>query len=364
MLTPTALYQSSLPFPHRRETLVRVTDINGVVLMEDVPIVDGTVTAALNSTVTRSCQLTVDPSLFPEAPTDALSPFKAVLHVFSGIGYPDGSRELFPLFTGRVYEASRAGDGTVSLRADDLAADVVGFRFEQPQSSQTSITVVQQIAALIRESLPQAVFGTDDVEDIQCPPLTWDDDRGSALDDLAAAVQGRWYTLGDGSFVVRKYPYALGSAVIDLTDGTGGYPILVDATQTVTRDATANSVTVIAERMDGTVPVRQQARDSASTSPTLFGGTFGRVSQIIRVQTPLAAPDAFALAASQLQSSLALTEQWRLTCTPIHTLEPGDTINIRYRGVDATQVIDSWSIPLTTGNSMNIATRSSVSPTV
>jgi hypothetical protein len=362
VLTSTQLYKDALPFPHRRETRVEVyhggvrvgdSDTDPRLLPEA-----GSVSASLTSRVTRTMDLEVSPELYPSDPADLLSPYTAVLKVSSGIGYPDGSREIFPVFTGRVLDVDRAENGNVVLRCEDLAADVIGFQFEQPQPSILGNPITSEIHRLILQALPSATFGTDDVVDSTTPTLVWDEDRGQALDDLAQAVKARWYALGDGSFVIRRYPYTAGVPVASLVDQSGG--LVMTASRSVTRAGSANSVTVVSERMDGTAPVRATARDNDPSSPTYFGGDYGKVSQIIKVQTPLTNSEAQSLAIAQLAACIALTEQWSISCTPDHTLEPGDTINASYRGVSAVQVIDRITYPLTTEGPMELQCRSSI----
>lgn len=357
MLTATALYRQALPYPHRRETRVEVFH-GGVRVADDLPFVGGTVSASLTSRVTRQLSLEVAPELWPFADTDLLSPTRAVLRVSTGVGYPDGTREVFPVFTGRVHTIVRAASGGVGLQAYDLAQDVIGFNFEQPQVSNAGALVTAQIRQLITQALPSAVFGTDDVQDALVPDLVWDVDRGQALDDLAQAIRGRWYALGDGSFVTRRYPYENATPVLAMSDGAGG--TLTGAQITKTRDGVANSVTVVSERMDGSPPVRVTARDVSSLSPTRFGGLYGMVSSVTKLQTPLSLADAQALASSKLGTSIALGEQWDVECVPDATLEPGDAVSFSWRGVTATQIIDSLSYPLHTGPDMRIAGRSLV----
>lgn len=363
MLPFSSNYDAAISRPHQRRTLVRVFHGDqDVTPAGGLPIVDGSVSAALSSRVTRSLSLQVPFEYFPHNPDDLLSPYRAILSVESGIYFLDGTSEIFPLFTGRVYEATLSGDGGVTIRADDLAADVIAYRFERPQSTQPNLSVVEQIHTLISEAVDNPMFGPDDVDDAPCPVLTWDEDRGKALDDLASALRGRWYTLGNGSFVVREYPYLAAEPNFNIFDGNAAPDngVIVSAVKTVTRDAVANSIVVVSERMDGSTPVIQVARDAATDSPTRFGGLFGKVSQILRPQTPLTDTEAARLARRQLAASVALTEQWNLQLVPIHPMEPGDTLRIRYRGVEAVQVVDSWTLPLGVSGNMTVQTRSSV----
>lgn len=347
MLPSTQAYKDVLRSgSHRRVSYVTVTDIEGNVRAENIPVSDGTVTASLVNRVTRSADFTVDPKWFPDVPEDPFSPYAAVAHIRAGIAYGDNSEETFPLFTGRIYDAVLDEEGRASFRADDLAADVVADRFEQPRVSSRSpfATHWLEIQELIRETLPGAQFGPLPMEDQRLPDLVWDEDRGQAVDDLAETLGGRWFALGDGTFVVRPFDYSVGPVVAEFLDGPQG--LMSRARIRRTRDGSANSVVVVAERLDGTDPVRAVQRDVRTGSPTRFGGLFGRVVQIIKQQTPLTQPAARTLARTQLAASVALTEQWSSTVVPDHSLEPGDTVRKRYRGRMADQIIDGMTYPL------------------
>jgi hypothetical protein len=356
MLPFSSAYMGAVAAPHRVETRIRVFhDGVDVTPVDGVPIIDGTIQAAFTSRVTRSVQLTVPGTLFPVSPDDLLSPYQAIIEIESGIRYLDGTPELFPLFTGRVYEATMTADGLCEIRGDDLASDVIAYRFESPENSQFEALVVGEMRRLITEVIADADFGPDNVVDRLVPRLSWDEDRGSALDDLASALHARWYTLGNGNFVVRMLPYGEIIPVVTIEDGPGG--IVSSATRTFTRDGAANSVVVLSERADGTDPIRVVRRDMTPGSPTEFGGPFGKVSQIIRPQTPVSVAGAFALASQQLVANLALGEQWSVDLAPLDFLEPGDAVKVRYRGQEADQIIDSMTYPLVAGT-MSIRTRS------
>lgn len=364
MLTSSAQYRAALPYAVRREVRVQVLHNGAVVADSDLDDVylplGGNVEAQLQARVTRTARLAIDPSLYPVTSTDVFAPEIAVLRLYGGIGYPDGSREVFPIFTGRVIKVDRDPAGMVTVSAEDYASDVVAFQFEQPQLSITTNTVTAEIKRLIRQVLPDAVFGTNNVTDGLVPALVWDTDRGQALDDLASSLGARWYTLGDGSFVVRAYPYTVGTPVASLVDESGG--TLMTATTTRTREGVVNSWTVVSERMDGTAPVRATVRDLDSASPTMYGSTFGVISKVIKVQTPLTSGQAQQTAAALLSTTRALGEQWSVNCVPDYTLEAGDTIDLSYRGLSGTQVIDRITYPLMAADNMQMTTRSSVSP--
>lgn len=361
MLTSTAAYRASLPTPVGRATTIRVTHGPTVVAyITDDALIAGRVTAKVASRVTRSAEFTLHSDFYPNDFDDLLAPERAIVQISTGIRYSDGSQEVFPVFTGRIYQASQDADGYVDFQADDLAADVVAYRFERPASSQFGIgtSTLSEIRRLIQQAYPAATFGVNDSDDANVPPLAWDEDRGRALDDLASSLQSRWYALGNGDFVVRRFPYVLTPPVLSITDGPLG--LVSRATRSKTRDGVTNSVTVVSERLDGSTPVVSTVRDNNSSSPTYVGGLFGVVSQVITVQTPLDAVLTNALAQRQLVSSLSLKEQWSWDQVPDATLEPGDTISVSYRGAVADQVIDSITYPLTTNGLMTIQGRASL----
>lgn len=372
MLTGSALYADSLPFPHARTLRVQVLRGSTVLLDTDDPAnggdallpVGGTVRAALSGRVTRSLDAQFPSQWWPANDGDPFDPKFGVLKIWAGTRFPDGSREIFPIFTGRIQDADRPADGSFRVTASDRAADVVAFQFEQPELSLTGNTVVQEIRRLILQAFPAAVFGTNDVNTaILVPPLMWDTDRGKALDDLAQSLQARWYTLGDGSFVIRQYPYQGGTSVVSLSDGYPG--TLSGAEIRKSRFGGANSVTVVSERMDGTAPVRYTARDIVPSSPTYYFGDYGKVSQVVKVQTPLDNAGAQALAGQLLSAQIAVTETWDVSCVPDYRLEPGDTIGLAWRGNASTQVIDTITYPLTLQSAaMTIGTRASVAAPV
>jgi Domain of unknown function (DUF5047) len=361
MLTGSPAYILALPLPHHRVSRFTVRTPDGTLLADDVPIGGGQVTAQIGSRVTRTATFTADDSWLPVNETDPLSPAHAIVTIRAGIAYPSGEEELFPIFTGRVYEARRARNGQVNFRADDLAAEVLAADFEKPMNSQPGGSCVAEIQRLVSDAWPYAVYGVDQVTDAAVPKLTWDDDRGKACDDLATVVGGRWYTLGDGSFVVRQFGYTDTTPVVTLRDGNeGDGGTLTSADTVITADGAYNSVVVTTERADGGNPIRVVERNENALSPFRYGGPFGKRVLKTRSQTSVSVSEAQRVARSQLAASAALTRQWSVECVPDMRLEPADVFNVRWRGVRDVQVIDSITYPLSPRTAMQINGRSSI----
>lgn len=358
MLPVSGGYRTALPRPHKRVHTVTAYTPDGVLLAGPVPVIAGSVSAQIGNRVTRTATFSTDASFFPVLATDPLSPAHAIVQIHAGIGYPNGTEEVFPVFTGRVYNATLRAGGDTVFRADDLAADVLAADFEQPENSQSGSSTVREIQRLVTDGYQWAVFGTDDVTDAVVPRLTWDDDRGSALDDLASSVAGRWFTVGDGSFVVRRYTYTDTTPQLAVTDGTGGTISTADVT--VTADGAYNSVVVLAERLDDGDPIRVVERNLDPASPYVYDGLFGKRVMKIRMQTAAGFPDAQRVARAKLEAVSALARQWSVQCVPDYSVEPGDVLSLSWRGVSDVQIVDSLTYPLDTSSLMSIRGRSSV----
>lgn len=360
MLPSSTQYRTVLGGPHKRFFRIDVTDIRGSVRAADIRPFNGDVTASLTNRVTRSAEFTLGPEWYPATSSDPLSPEFAVARIQAGVQYGDGSVETFPIFTGRIDTATALANGSVRFTCYDLANDVVDYRFERPRTTVAAGSTLADMRALITEALPQAVFGTDMVTDSPTPVLTWDEDRGQALDDLAASLGGRWYALGDGSFVVRPASYVEGRPVATYTDGPRGMVTAAEVNRS--RAGAFNAVVVVSERTDGSAPIRVPARVTNPADPLFFNGLYGKVSQIIKVQTPLSSSQAQVLAVSQLNASAALREQWSLDMVPDMALEPGDTIEVGFRGRTGVQIVDQITYPLDHTQTMRVTGRAGVKP--
>lgn len=358
MLTSSSLYEAAYPYPHRRVARMDVRTPDGTVLAQDVPVLAGSVSAQLQSRVTRSATFSLSQEWFPHSPTDVLGLDHAIVTIRAGIGYPNRDPETFPVFTGRVYSARLGAAGDVTFRADDLAADVVVADFEQPFPSQAGASAVAEARRIIKAAYPYAAFGPDDVDDATVPRLVWDDDRGKALDDIATVVEARWYCLGNGNFVMRRLDYSGVSPQLALHDGPEG--TLTSADIEVTADGTYNSVVVLAERLDGDVPIRAVERNNNALSPYRWGGAFGYRVRKLRLQTATTPYEAQRAARSQLTADSALLRQWTMQCVPDYRIEPGDVASVSWRGESDVQILDSVTYPLGTKEAMSLSGRSRV----
>lgn len=362
------LYRAALSRPHTRYLKVEVLDGDGNVLplppQSTSPeggllIGGGSLSATLQSRVSRRLQITVDQSLYPADPGDLLAPYGNRLRAEMGIEFADGSRYAWTIFTGRIQRPVLTPDGLVLVPAADRAYEVAEAGFLVPQNSMVGATVNAQFVALVSDALDDAVFGVSDTFTQTMPQLTWESDRAYALDEMSTTVGAFWYALADGSFVQRHVPWTVaGSPVVTLSDGLNG---LIAASPSRDREDVFNSITVTAERADGTPPVYAVAEDTNPASPTYVNGPFGRRHKTVPLQTPQTHGSAQTAANAYLRRSVALQETWTWVQPPDASMELGDVVLLNaYDRTGIIQVVSGFTLPLEVGAAMTVQAHAQV----
>lgn len=354
------MYRAALSSSHQPYLLVEILDGNRNVLLSGPTYLSGEVTADLNSRVARTCTVTFDESFYPYEPTGILAPYGNMIRATRGIEFADGSRFAWTVFLGRIQNTSLNNNGTCTVQASDLSADVLEVKFLQPENSQTGFTVPTEVIRLISDAVPLATFGTFDATPVPVQPLTWQFDRGQALDELAATVGAFWYALADGDFVLRRYAWTVDTpAVVTYSDGDAGQ--ITSSSAVRSRGDVFNSLTVTGERLNGDEPVYATVQDTNPTSPTYILGPFGRRHQLMRLQTPATFGAAQGAAQDNLKRLTALVDSWEWDMSPDAALELGDTVSLNVRGrSDIIQVVSSFRIPLDLSGPMTVQGRSQV----
>lgn len=376
------LYRRVLGTPHEHYARIEVWSGLGVqleVLERQVPPPDdgsrtavglvflpGTqVSATLGQQVARTLQLVVPSYLYPVQTTDLLAPFGNEIRAFYGVRLGDGDLTyVWQVFRGKIQDVSmEAGGGVCSVMCEDRGRDVLDVGFVRPENSNAGDQVLVEFQRLINGAVTDATFGASDVPATLVRPLTWQQDRGGALDELAQAVGALWYALANGDFVMRTYPWARAQLpVVTLTDAEGGS--VQGWTVSRSRSRIYNTVTVTGERLNGDDPVFATAQDTNPASPTYVDGGFGIRSYLSRLQTPSTQGGAAGVAQQLLRTAISPTELWDLDVTPDAALELGDPVRLLIDGRDVTQVVAGFTLPLDLSGNMRVSVRSVVVGTV
>lgn len=356
-LDPT--YRAVLAGPH--EMVVRVEIWDGDTrLIDDLPYLGGSVNASLTNRVTRNLNLTLPEDLYPYDDDDPLSPAGNEIHVYRGVRYGNDLEVVFPVFKGKIESVEMSGEGTAELEAADYAQLIEDAEFVRPYNSSVGVGVYQQFQELVLDAVPGAAFGPSDDFWQPMPALTWETDRGAALDEVGATAGAFWYALADGRYVLRRVPWTVaGAPALTLTDGPGG--IIHDALPRKTREGVYNSVTAVGERTDGTDPVYGVAEDIYPGSPTYVNGKFGRKHKLLRVQAASSQQAAVSAARAYLRRAKALAFTWSWSQVPDPAMELGEVVGLAVRGrTGIIQVVSGFNIPLDVNQQMNVTARAQV----
>lgn len=328
-----------------------------------IVLAGSSVSATLQTQVARNLTLVVPEELYPERETDLLTPNGRELRVWRGVLPPDGFRGyIWRVFRGKIQDADIDDDtGQTVITASDRAQNVVDADFVRPENSNVGADRIAEMRRLITAVVPDAEFGDSDPFPQTMPGLTWEFDRGSALDEMFSTTGGLWYPLADGKFVARRYPWSVpGKPIITLSDGQGG--VILGTHRRRSRRDMFNSVTAVSERLNGDAPIVKTVQDTNPDSPSYIKGPFGIKSLLMRRVSATTEGGVLAAANARLASAITPTHQVNWKQVPDAALELGDIVNIQNtrRGVTRVQVVSSFTLPLDLAGVMTVQGRAQV----
>ncbi|WP_282790939.1 DUF5047 domain-containing protein [Streptomyces sp. CC224B] len=341
---------------HTPVTRVQLFHTDGSVL--DLGHTGGSVPVDRGQAIRRTCTVTTaDVSLIPRTPTDQLAVYGSRLRIARGVDYGDGSQEFVPLGVFRLDSVEGdVAEGPVTLHGKDLSACVADDKFTEPYKA--TGTVVGAITALIQRSLPAAdVIST--VADAPIGARTFDveADPWAGVQEIAAAAGAECYANADGVFVVSTLPdLTTTPAVWEVAAGEGG--VYVSGSRAMTSDNVNNGVLARGENTEENLPpVSYLATDDDPTSPTYWGGPYGR-RPLFYSSSTLTTVNACAQAANlKLAAAKAPNASGDFSSLPNPALEPGDIIRVIHPdGSRELHQVQSFTVPLDTGGDFPIAT--------
>lgn len=298
---------------------------------------------------------------WPNALDLSLAPFGSEVFLSRGIDRGANGVLWAPLGYFRISEVgqSDAAKGPLKLNLDDRMATVIDSRFLQPRQWLLGTTVGDIVNEVITEVYPDAVIIFDDDSDLAQlgRSLIAEESRYEVLATLADGLGKIFYFDELGQFVFRSIPP---EDEIIWTVSAGARGVMVQADRSISREGVYNAVVVTGEGADELVPVRAVAYDAQATSPTFFGGPFGRVPRFYSssfITTPTQAQNA---AQNLLRKSLGAPYDVGLSAVPNPATRPYDVYRVIYNdGTRETHIVDRATIPMNVDDPIKIATRES-----
>lgn len=341
---------------HNPVTRVQLFLTTGDVI--DLDHTGGSVTVDRGQAIRRTCTVTCpDPSVIPRTPADELATYGARLRISRGVEYGDGSSELVPLGVFRLDSVEGdVSDGPVTLQGKDLSAIVADDKFTAPY--RVTGTVASAITELIQRSIPGAdvisqvpstVIGSR-VFDVEADP--W-----AGVQEIAAAAGAECYATPDGEFVIATLPDLLTADPVWAVEATEG-GVYVSGSRGMSSAGVYNGVLARGENTsDNVAPVKALVYDTDPTSPTYWGGPYGRRPMFYSSSTLITTAACTAAATLRLAQAKAPNASGDISSLPNPALEPGDVLRVMHEDKSRElHQVAAFTVPLDLGGSFPIST--------
>ncbi len=329
---------------------------------------NGSVKVDSKSAIRRTCSvhLVTDrttANLVPDTGFDTLSPFGNELRLYRGIQYLDGTEEYVPLgvFIMTDINIQDSNEGVeITVEGEDRSLKVSRNKWLEPYQV-TSGSLEDAIEDLLKDrfddvqtnfpatnvTINQVILGAENEND------PWKD-----AVELCELVGFDLFFDPNGIVVMRQFP-SLDGAIVVASYVEGENNTITSISRNISSKETFNGVIYILEGSEVPTPIRVEAWDEDTTSPTYRFGVFGEAPTFIT--SNLLETEAQAITAAYLLLNRFIGAQesisWNGLVDP--SLDANDVVYIRNTGakVDRVVIIDSLDIPLAPEDSMTADAR-------
>lgn len=331
------------------------SELQQVLVAENVGVISGSVTADSSSNARRSFQaripirsdntyydsrdpLTNNPQQLP------LSVIDTQVQIFSGVQIGERVVQV-PLGVFRVDEIKRRNNDALDVTGTSLEAYVIENVETASVTYPKTAEIIATITSIIEDAVPYAEIDIDD--DVSTSTLLGSDlvrDVGSspwgAIEILSTKIDSDVYCGPDGRFKIkRKKSLENTQPVITVEAGTVNFEdtpgTLVERNGGVTRADTYNAVVTMGQSSDPDAPpvsyVLKISTDEgyAANDPLRWGGPFGKKARVLG-QNPILTTVAACKTAAQtyIKRYQALSRTLDISMIPNPALEPDDVLRI------------------------------------
>lgn len=299
---------------------------------------------------------------WPSSKNLRLAVYGSEIFLTRGVETGAGSVLWAPLGYFRINETSQgdAAKGPLTLDLQDRMATIIDSRFLEPRQWLQGTLVGDIVTEVVTEVYPLAVISWDDDSNLSQlgRSMIVEESRYEVLSTLANGLGKIFYFDGSG---VLRFETAPDESEPIWTVNAGPKGVMVKSNRSISRDGVYNALVVTGEGPDELPPVRAVAYDAQESSPTFFGGPFGRVPRFYSSPFITTAGQAQNAAQNLLRRSLGASYDVGLSAVPNPALKPYDPIRVVYNDFNREMhVMERVTIPLSTDGVMTGATRQSV----
>lgn len=291
----------------------------------------------------------------------SLAPYGAEVFVARGVDLGGQGTLWAPLGYYRIAQTDQpdAARGPLTLELQDRMATIIDSRFMQPRQWLRGITVGEIVNEIVLEVYPDATIIYDDDSDQSQlgRSLIAEESRYDMLLTLADGLGKIMYWDGEGRLVFETVP---DENVPIWTVNAGARGVMTGANRSISREGMYNAIVVMGEGADELEPVRAVAYDAQESSPTFFGGPFGRVPRFYASPFITTQTQAENAAVNMLRRYLGAPYDVGAQAIPNPALKPYDPIRVVLNdGTREMHVVEAVTIPLTNATASGITTRQS-----
>lgn len=323
-------------------------------------IVSGDVVSDITADITSTLNLTVK-AQWPATAAAPVTPYGQEIYVENGVVYGNGTTEYVGLGYFRInsVEQEDTPAGSLAITAEDRMANIRDARPVVAVEFGAGASVQAVIDFLVGEVLPGVpiVYDWNAAADLLATTHIMTDDRLGFIKALITSRAKVMFFDYAGRLQIKSAADPKKGSVYTVNHGRGG--VLVNMKRGISRDAVYNAVVASGDAAGENPPVRGVAFDESPTSPTRWGGPFGKVPRFFSSTFLQTDDQCRAAAQSLLSKAVGLPYTVSLSSASNPALESGDVITVSYGDAypSETHICDRITYGLTPGNSMDIDTR-------
>lgn len=358
-------FLSTLRGSHKAFTRVQILSVyqTGTSPVGGIPInvLEGAISLDGDADVRSTVELTTNGgvNVFPQRPTDTITPYGNELFIECGVELANGSTEIVSQGYFRIdsVEQSSAPFGVIRITGYDRMKGIVEARLTAPISFTAGTSVASIFATLVLEVYPNATIEFEDASFAASTLVSTqvaEESRFDFLNNIVTSNGNIMYWDYRGVLVIKASP----DPTVSVWEvNAGAYGVLVDSTRAISREGVYNAVVAVGESVNDTPPVRAIVVDDNPSSPTYWYGNFGKKPRFFSSSFMTTVEQATNAAQGILRKTLGLPHSVNFTSISNPALEPLDAVTIDQLDVVAIHVIETLTIPLNPQRPLTATTR-------
>lgn len=331
----------------------------------DLDVADGSVTVSVTQASRRTCQVSLfverGNALVPSTAFDAITPFGNELHLYRGVQFADGTREMVPLGVFVMTQVSfteNASGITIAISGTDRSIRVARNLWLEPYQVEAG-SLSDALTGLLQNRWPGIDLALPDANISVEQQVLGQESGSDPWKDAVYLAEIAGYDLffdQAGVCVMQPFPSADSASVVATFSDSD---VLLNLARQDTTQDTYNGVVYMVESSWLLTPFRVEVWDEDPASPTYRYGSFGQVPRVVSQSAITDTNEATSAAAALLAKGLGLAQNvsWEAIVDP--SLDVNDVVMVSNAGTktERVMIIDQLTVPLSATSAMSATAR-------